>query len=607
LIGNSTPRGWWPRHIAVVAARPRTYSPIRAAAISANDSVSAIPASTPITDQPSRAARRALALGRRASDALARRPRPVVSALIAANIAATALFGLAVPHNGWVWFQGGDQIAYATDGTLVAGFHLPPADLGFGWPFVLAPIRWVTGPAYTQMLPVVILLQVLVLGPVAVLSVYSLATRIGGRLLGYWATVLWVVAPYATIPLFVSRYLGRYEDQILPQSLGLSALADYPSMVALLACAALAARAITLDSKRDGALAGLVLGFAVAMKPPNALFALGAVAAFALARRWRTGATVAAALVPAVVALTLWKSRGLGHVPLFSLGGERLASGKDQLLAVGGIDVHRYVHLDWGHWKHEMDQLREFFWSSRLVQWAPFAGVLAVARRTWPLAALLAGWLGAFVIVKGFSPAASIESGSFWRLLMPAWPAYLILFASIPLLLPTVVPRLGQRTLAPPASPVGLRPVVAAVVVLAVVPLVAVLVLRPLPSQDANPAVIQQVGGNILLTATDRGIHVSVKRQGSTRVLTWRTPRYGPKVFYRIYRTDNPRGDTRCENSGGSARCFLVSDVIATTTTNRFVDSSPHVQPYYRIGVGTNYLDDPSGGDVFIVSPETPG
>src|SRR5207249_7478478 len=134
-----------------------------------------------------------------------------------------------------------------------------------------------------------------------------------------------------------------------------------------------------------------------------------------------------------------------------------------------------------------------------------------------------------------------------------------------------------------------------------------VLVLRPLASQDANPAVIQQVGGNILLTATDRGIHVSVMRQGSTRVLTWRTPRYGPKVFYRIYRTDNPRGDTRCENSGGSARCFLVSDVIATTTTNRFVDSSRHVQPYYRIGVGTNYLDDPSGGDVFIASPETPG
>src|SRR2546430_16654400 len=32
---RSTPRGWWPRHIAVVAARPRSYAPIRAAAIGA--------------------------------------------------------------------------------------------------------------------------------------------------------------------------------------------------------------------------------------------------------------------------------------------------------------------------------------------------------------------------------------------------------------------------------------------------------------------------------------------------------------------------------------------------------------------------------------------
>src|SRR5262249_54789890 len=148
-------------------------------------------------------------------------------------------------------------------------------------------------------------------------------------------------------------------------------------------------------------------------------------AAFALSRRWTTAAAAGAAVVPALVSLTLWKSRGLGHVPLFSLGTEHLAAGRAQLLTVGGVDIHRDVHLDWGHWKVEMDQLREFFWSPRLVQWAPFAGVLAVARRSFPLAALLGGWLGAFLVVKGFSEFASIESGSFWRLLMPAWPAYL--------------------------------------------------------------------------------------------------------------------------------------------------------------------------------------
>ncbi len=551
--------------------------------------------------------RRALVLAREACDALVRRPRLVIGTLIAANVTATAVFALAVRHNGWVWYQGGDQVAYAADGALVAGLHLPPADLGFGWPFVLAPISRLTGPAYTQMLPVVIVLDVLVLGSVAIVSVYSLANRIGGRLLGYWATLLWIIAPFASIPLFVGRYQGRYEDQILPQSLGLTALADYPSMVALLACAALAARALEHDSKQDGVLAGLVLGAAIAIKPPNALFALGGLAAFALARRWRTGFAVAVALVPALVSLTLWKSRGLGYVPLFSLGQQHLAAGIDHVATIGGIDVAKYVHLDWGHWKQQMDQLREFFWSPRLAQWAPFAGLIAVARRTWPLAALLGGWLAGFLVVKGFSPASSIESGSFWRLLMPAWPAYLLLFASIPLLVPTLVRRLGWRMTPSPSMPTGSRPVAAAAVVLAALPLVAVLGLHPLASQDATPAVIQQMGGNILLTATDQSIKVTVRRQGRTRILSWHTPDYGPSVFYRIYRTDNARGDTRCENSGGSARCFLVSDVIATTRSTRFVDPAAPQQPYYRIGVGTNYLDDPSGGDVFVVSPQAAG
>ena len=93
-----------------------------------------------------------------------------------------------------------------------------------------------------------------------------------------------------------------------------------------------------------------------------------------------------------------------------------------------------------------MDQLREFFWSARLAQWAPLAGLVAVLRvRRGAIAALLGGWLGAFLVVKGFSPRASIEANTFWRLLMPAWPAYLLLFASIPLLVPTLARRLGRR------------------------------------------------------------------------------------------------------------------------------------------------------------------
>jgi hypothetical protein len=451
------------------------------------------------------------------------------------------------------------------------------------------------------MLPLVIGLNVLVLGPLAVVSIYSLAARMGGRLLAAWAAVLWVITPYACIPLFVDRYHERYVDQVLPQSLGLSALADYPSMVALVACAALAARALERRSSSDAALAGLVLGFAIATKAPNVLFALGAVPAFAIARRWREGFVLALAALPAVVTLALWKSRGLGEIPLFGLGETREAAGLQAPAA--GINFGDYLRLDWQHWQQQMDQLREFFWSPRLAQWAPVAGLLAVARRTPALAALLGGWLAAFLVVKGFAVEASIETGSFFRLLMPAWPAYLLLLAAIPLLVPTLARRLAWRARPTPAGIARRRTVAAAAAGLAALPLLAVAVARPAAAQDASLAVIQEVGGNILLTVVDDEITVAARADGASQVLTWRAPDYGASVFYRVYRTDNPRGDTRCESSGGSARCFLVGAVVATTRAPRYVDGSPPAGAIYRIGVAANYKDDPEGGDVFALSP----
>ena len=50
--------------------------------------------------------RRSLVAARNGADVLARHPRPFVGTLIGANIVATALFGLAVQHNGWVWLPG---------------------------------------------------------------------------------------------------------------------------------------------------------------------------------------------------------------------------------------------------------------------------------------------------------------------------------------------------------------------------------------------------------------------------------------------------------------------------------------------------------------------
>ncbi len=97
-----------------------------------------------------------------------------------------------------------------------------------------------------------------------------------------------------------------------------------------------------------------------------------------------------------------------------------------------------------------MALLREYFWSQRLLQWVPFAGVIAIGRRSWPLAVQLGGWLAAWVAFRMPSTSASPDGGELFQALLPALPAYVLLVASLPLLVPTLASRLGP--LARPAE-----------------------------------------------------------------------------------------------------------------------------------------------------------
>jgi len=537
----------------------------------------------------------------RTLDRLRERPRTVLGTLVAAQIAATLSLALAVTHNGWVYFQGGDQIGLSTTGWLLGQFELPPTEAAYLWPLALAPITWLTGPTYVQALPPLVVLQVLVLAPVAVLCVYGIAARIGGRLLGYWAAFLWVIAPFAAIPLFVDRYQERWSEHFLPQALGLTAMADYPSMVLVLASALFIVRSLDAGRLADAAMGGLLLGAAGGMKPPNLLMGAGAALAYLVARRRRQGFAFGAAVLPSLLVLALWKSRGLGEIPAFSLEEVRLAAGTGLV----GLDLSldRYLELDVDHWRAQMDQLREFFWSARLAQWAPFAGLLAVLRvRHGAIAALLAGWLGAFIVVKGFSARADIQANTFWRLLMPAWPAYLLLFASIPLLVPTLARRLGDR-LRPPVS-ASLAPgwILVAGALTILVPTIATAASTRI--EPPTPAVVQESASGNILTPVDEGIEVEANRIGSGQRLTWTTGSWRGEVFYRVYRTDGAGDDIECALSAGAAwSCFLRTTPIDTTREHVFVDNSPPPGATYRIGVGTNWLDDPEHGDVFAFSP----
>lgn len=524
-----------------------------------------------------------------------RAPLGPLALLVAAHWLAVLVFALTVRHNGWLYYQGGDQIWHATTGWLLGHGELPPTQVGYIWPVVLAPLMLLAGGDYLAALPWLVLFNVLVLAPVAIACIYGLATRIGGERFGYLASGVWVVGPFAAIPLFVERYHDRFVEQFLPQALGLTAMPDYPSMICLLVAAFFVARSLDAGSGeaalRPAAAAGLAAGVAIGLKPSNALFLVGAGLAYLIATRWVEAIRFVLALTPSLIVLLLWKQRGLGELPV-ALAGEQLASG-GQLVAAAGLD--RYVDLDWANFRQNMADLREYFWSVRLLQWAPFAGLLAVAVRSRPLAGLLAGWFGAFLLVKGTTPLSTVSSGSFFRFLLPAAPAYMLLVASIPLLVPGLGRRLGAVARATPsrARPALLAAAAATGIFL---PLAWLALADPIASADRG------VISNGILVRVDDGLAPEILLEGSQARLTWRTEQYGEETFYRVLRA--PVGaDTVCVETGGAIDCTLEMESIGATREPQFVDPDSGDGYTYRIGVAANWRDDPEGGDVFIVSP----
>jgi hypothetical protein len=521
----------------------------------------------------------------------------VVAGLVAGQWLVTAALAWRAQHNGWVYFQGGDQIWYASSAGLLGRLELPPALVGGGWPLVLAPITWLTGPTFLQALPAVVLLDVIFLAPLALLAVYGIASQIAGRYFGYWCAALWVIAPVAAIPLFVDRYHERYVDQFLPQALGLTAMADFPSMVLLLGAAYFVLRSAREAEVPTAVIAGVLAGYAAWTKPPNLLFLVGAVAAYLVARRRPELLAFGAAVIPSLLTLALWKYRGLGSLPVLAYDEVRTAAGP---LGFSEDSLDRYLKLDWDHWGSQMAQLREYFWSARLAQWAPFAGAIALLRVAPVAAALVVGWIGSFLFVKGTSPLASIETGTFFRLLMPAWPAYLLLLAAVPLLVPGAARKLAGYGGAPRGWTMGRRGAIGAVAVLAVVPLLVVSAARPIDGPER--AVIQVLPTTELLTPVLPGLTVTIEKRGASRIIRWERGDWRSEVFFRLYRTAGAGEDVECVDAG-AARCLLTMLVLGTTRGTSMIDGSPPPGVRYRLGIAANSIDDPAHGDVFGLGP----
>ena len=191
----------------------------------------------------------------RGARAQRRRRRPSrhrrAGGLLLFQILATVALFFSVNRNGWLTYQGGDQIWLVTSGWLLGKGTVSYALTGHGWPMLLAPLTWITGSSSVQLLPLTTILQVGVLGPIATLAVYDIGARLAGRLAGVWCASAFAVAPFVAIPYFVQRYHDSWVDQFLPQALGLTQQADFPSVVAVLVSAALTVRALQAGAHRE--------------------------------------------------------------------------------------------------------------------------------------------------------------------------------------------------------------------------------------------------------------------------------------------------------------------------------------------------------------------
>jgi hypothetical protein len=521
----------------------------------------------------------------------------VLAALVLVEWIAVLALALSVRHSGWVYYQGGDQLWFYTLGWLLGHGELGQASVGYGWSVLLTPIARIAGPNLVSALPAIVLLNVLVLLPVAMFALYGIAARLGGRLFGYWTLVVWIVVPFAGIRYTNPGYHQRYTELLLPQGFGLTALADFPAMVACLVAIYFCAREVFSDRPQllDAAAAGVAAGAAVAIKPSTALFLAGPLLVFAYRRRFASAGLFAATMLPALVTLTLWKSRGLGYVPAFgnALVPHPVAAGT----SLTAVNLGNYLNrVDWHRFTNNLDLLREHFWSGRVLQWLVIAGLIGLARQSRPALLLVGGWFAAFAVVKG--SAASVEDGSVFRILMPAFPAFVLLLASVPLLLPRAPRRLAEwrPAFSGPSVRVRRSILATAIALSAILPFAAIAAARQ--HGGSVDAASVTAGTPPVPINIDLGVHAEVS--GRQVVLAWR-PSAG---FYRLWRGPAAQGDgyTCNPTAPGARQCVVGLPEAGVTHAPRFVDHPRPGRWVYRVAVAANWLDDPQYGDVYFVT-----
>jgi hypothetical protein len=533
---------------------------------------------------------------RRAGELLSSiRPAYLIGALLAVQWLALLAFAVTVNHNGWLYYAGGDQLWHYSGAYLLAHGHLPPALVGYGWSMMLLPVSWFAGASLVSALPAIVVLNTVILLPVALLCVYGIASRIAGRSFGYFAALLWIVLPYLGILFVEPGYHQKYTELTLPQLLGLSSVPDFPATVALLVSAYFCLRAVDAAGWQPAAAAGLAAGWSIAIKPSNSIF-LVAPALLLVVARWRALPAFVVGLAPAVLTLALWKYRGLGELAAAPEEPVQLASGVGDLLH----RVHSPSLNSWAHLHQVLDALREHFWASRVTEWLPVAGCIALLGRSRRAFLLIGSWFIVFLLAKGTYIPASIEDASFFRILMPAFPAYLLLAAATVLLVPGVRARPERFT----PLLAGRKLTIAfaiAVLAFAALPL-GVIAATPRLHDGGRQAV--HLGDSLIPVSPAVGLTATTK--GTVVHLDWRPrPVAATAIFYRVLRAKAPGDGVGCAGRlrNSSDNCQLYVDEVASVRAPSFDDRPGSGSWSYRIGIAANWLNDPSLGDIYTVSP----
>jgi hypothetical protein len=519
-------------------------------------------------------------------------PAPFLAALVVVQLLLTLRLALEIPHNGWIWYSGGDATEYWTEQWAIAHGHLPQAVLGYGINVLYAWAPFLAGPTLLTGVPLIVLFHTLVLVPLAVVLVWAIADRLGGRVFAWWAAAAWIVAPLLLVRGFRPDFRDDFKTYFLgPHAFGLTDMADFPSLVVILASAWATLRALDTRRLEDAVLAGLLAGFAVGIKPGNTFFLAAPFLGLAIARRWLQGAVWAASLVPALVTLTIWKDRGRGYVPSAPPSGGPVPS------AGPLARFTNYLDFSWAHFSDNLDELRELFWSLRLLEFLAVAGAVALIRRAGAKGVVVVAWFGAYCILKGGSPLAQVPSTTYFRLTTPGLAAYFLLAASIVLL----VPGWGRyaRTVAAPAARSFRpgRPLIAAAVVLALVPFVAVVAASPAPA-----GLIARHGASSNEAPISDAFALTARPAGEGVRLSWRAPGTGRSSgFFLVYRAE--KGDGCTLPGAGAQECQLEMQFAGQTRGTSFEEGRARGRYWYRVALAANYLNDGNaGGDLMLLS-----